>query len=180
MLQDVKPAAAAEAPAKTQAEAEQLRVEAREEHAQAEEPKQEAPKELVEPMEEDQPQQQLQPASKVEEAQQSGSAEAQKAVQPAEAGQPEAAKEKDGQQASPMETATVDASGDDKQKGAGGGDGRGVKRPPAPAVVRAAKQARTNQAAGECSMPISWDPRLPSAPAQSSTHFPPLCCSGLR
>lgn len=155
MPQDVEPAAAVEAPAQTQAEAEQPKLEAQQELAQAEEPKQEAPRELVELMEEDQPQQQLQSASKVEEAQQSGSTEVEKAAQLAEVDQPEAAKQEAGQQARPMETATVDASvGEKTEKGAGGGDGRGVKRPPAPAVVRAAKQARTNQAAGEYSTPL--------------------------
>ena len=154
--QDVKPIGAAEAPAQTQAEAEQPKKEVQEEQAQAEELKQEAPEELAEPMEEDKPQPQLQPASKVEEVQKPETAEAGKASQPAEAAQTEAAKEEAGQQASPMDTATADASGgDSKEKVASGGDGRGVKRPPAPAVVRAAKQARTNQAAGEHHVPLS-------------------------
>ena len=156
--QDVKPIAAAEAPAQAQAEAEaeQPQKEAHEDQAQAKEPKQEAPEELVESMEEDKPQPQLQPASKVEEVPKSGSVEAEKAAQPAEMSRADAAKEEDGQQASPMDTAIADASGgDNKEKVASGGDGRGVKRPPAPAVVRAAKQARTNQAAGEHNVPLS-------------------------
>ena len=141
---DVVPAAAAEAPAQTQSEPAQAKLETQEEQAQAEKLKQEPPEEVIEAMEEDKPQPQH--ASQVEEAQH---------FESAEAGRAEVAKG-DGQQASPMETATVDASGGaEKEKGASGGDGRGVKRPPAAAVVRAAKQARTNQAAGEHNVPLS-------------------------
>ena len=139
-----------------QAEAEQPKQEAQEEQAQAQELKEEAPEELIEAMDEDKAHSVHQPSLKKEEGQKLDTAEMEKAAQPAAAGQAEAAKEDNEQQASPMDTATAVPSGSEKQeKGASDGDGRGVKRPPAPAVVRAAKQARTNQAAGECSMHLS-------------------------
>ena len=153
--QDAKPAAAVQALAQTQAEDVEPRQSAQEEQAQAEK---EEPEEQVEPMEEDKPQPVHQPGPKDEEAQDPDKAGAEKArqVEPEKVAQPaEAAKEEDEQQASPKDISTVAADGGERKEkiaNAGDGDGRGVKRPSAPSVVRAAKQARTNQAAGEHSM----------------------------
>ena len=108
-------------------------------------------------MEEDKPKTEQRPTED-QEAKNSDKTKAEKAAQPTEGGQSEAAKEEvDGQQATPMDAATADAGGGEKKEkdvGDAGGDGRGVKRPPAPAVVRAAKQARTNQAAGADYIPL--------------------------
>ncbi|KAL3155779.1 hypothetical protein ABBQ32_012794 [Trebouxia sp. C0010 RCD-2024] len=125
--------------------------------AQAAERKEEQAQQ-AELMEEDTPQPAQQPASEASGAQQSDKpkaikatqaepakatqAEAQMATEPTEAEKPEAAKEEDEPMAGPM-----DGGGDDAGEKKEGGDGRGVKRPSAP-VVRVAKQARTNQAAG--------------------------------
>lgn len=66
------------------------------------------------------------------------------------------AKEEAEQQASAMETTAVDGAVHGKDAaaastaaGSGGEDGRGLKRPAPATAVRAAKQARTTQAAGE-------------------------------
>ena len=151
----MKPAAAAKDPAQTQAA--EWKEEGQEEQAS-------------QPMEEDKPQSVQPPAPKNAGPQQSDNAkavsttqaeaakatqveaakgpqaEAQTATQPTMAGKPEAAKEDDEKKASPME-GVGDDGGEETEKVAGG-DGRGVKRPSAP-VARVAKQARTNQAAGE-------------------------------
>ena len=148
----MKPAAAAKDPAQTQAV--ERKEEGQEEQASV-------------PMEEDKLQSVQLPAPKNAGAQQSDKAkavkttqaeaatatqgeaakapqaEAQTATQATVAGKPEAAKEDDEQKASPME-GVGDEGGEKKEEG----DGRGVKRPSAP-VARVAKQARTNQAAGE-------------------------------
>lgn len=163
VCQDSEPTAAATAPALIQAA----------------KPKEEDPEEQAELMEEDKPQPEQEPAPEDVGAQQTDKAptadqaeaetgtqaeaqkatqpEAQKAAEPTAADKPEAAKEEEEQEASPMDT--VEVGGDEKKEKSAGGHGRGVKRPSAP-VARVAKQARTNQAAGEQSYRCSFYARF--------------------
>ncbi|KAL3146007.1 hypothetical protein ABBQ38_015364 [Trebouxia sp. C0009 RCD-2024] len=140
--QDMEPAAAATPSAPTQAAE---RTEDREEQAEVME--EDKPEPVQQPVPKDAgPQQSDKPKATQAEAATATQAETQIATtEPTVKEKPEAAKEEDEPMASPMDGG-VDDAGEKKEEGAAG-DGRGVKRPSAP-VVRVAKQARTNQAAG--------------------------------